>query len=199
MPMLTTLRLSVGVLVLVCGLSVAAEGQQTSTPLEQTLRAALRSRQADPMPIGELSIAYQQKEGGKLGEAVHILAFSCADWGRGLCSTTTLTLNQCIGGAFYPKVEVHGEVDGSLTVERVMPNELVLRFDYGAQIRVSYRTRDTAFGIGFNAGVDKFSGAVVRDSDILRKVISWELVPFTIRNHLFKNFNCPADLPFLRR
>ena len=182
--------------VLVCGLSVAAEGQQTSTPLEQTLRAALRSRQADPMPIGELSIAYQQKENGKLGEAVHILTFSCADLGQGLCSTTTLTLNQCIGGAFYPKVEVDSEVDGSLTVERVMLNELVLRFDDGAQIRMSYRTTDTAFGIGFDA-VAAFSGAVVKDSFILRKVISWELVPFTVKNQLFKNFNCPATLPFL--
>ena len=192
-------RLLGGVLVLVCGLSVAAEGQQTSTPLEQTLRAALRSRQADPMPIGELSIAYQQKENGKLGEAVHILTFRCADWGKGLCSTTTLTLNQCIGGAFYPKVEVNGEVDGSLTVERVMPNELVLRFDDGAQtqIRMSYRTTETVGVIGFDGGVAAFSGAAVKDSAILRKVISWELVPFTVRNQLFKNFNCPADLPFL--
>ena len=53
-------------------------------------------------PNGELRVAYRQSEGGKLSESVHHVALGCSD---GRCSLTTLTLNQCSWGRFYPKIE----------------------------------------------------------------------------------------------
>jgi hypothetical protein len=145
-------------------------------------------------PNGTLSVAYRQLMNPDTGqkslpgwEAVHHIHLSCWD---GRCSLTTLSLNQCVLGAFYPKIERAATDDGDLTVTEIGPGILIaeqrLRAHFTTfKYRFGYDTRtDPDFSRQFGVRearyfkqLTSFSGAAVKQSAILEKVISWELVP----------------------
>src|SRR5262245_23138842 len=78
------------------------------------------------VPNGSLRVAYQQKQDGELSESVHQVDLWCSD---GVCSLTTLSLNQCLpygeGQAFFPKVERTSTLEGNLRSAEVKPGVLV--------------------------------------------------------------------------
>jgi hypothetical protein len=141
------------------------------------------------VPNGTLSVAYRQVEQGKPSDSVHQVELSC--W-EGRCSLSTLTLNQCLnssdGPAFFPKVQRSSTGDGDLVVRSVGTGALQAeetmdgaRFMY----RFNYRERsDPALAktlrlssARFFSGLTGFSGSVVKNSDVLGKVISWDISP----------------------
>lgn len=135
-------------------------------------------------PNGTLRVAYQQSSQGKLSESVHQIELECWD---GLCNLTTLTLNQCwpssAGMAFYPKVQrsslkLVSVTHGTLEVEHLLEGARLL-------YRFTYRERDDAsaaqqLGLRtsrFFVSLTGFSGSAIKSSDVLGKVISWDLIP----------------------
>ena len=141
------------------------------------------------LPGGELVVAYQQLEGGKLSESVHEISLLCIS---GQCSMTTLTVNQCWdspeGKVFFPKIERTSTEEGNLIVIAIEQGVIEVEERYSGttfKYRFKYTTRadppfSARFGIRGNLwfkDLIEFSGAVVKQSDILKKVISWECVP----------------------
>jgi len=140
-------------------------------------------------PNGSLNVAYRQLTQGQLSEAVHQLELQCWD---ARCNVTILTLNQCMqssaGLAFYPKVQRSSTDDGDLRVIRVAPGLLEAEQNLaGARFlyRFSYLEREDpglrqSLGLRISRFFERlsgFSGSVVKSSDVLGKVISWDLVP----------------------
>jgi hypothetical protein len=141
------------------------------------------------VPNGGLEVAYQQLSDGKLSESVHEISLFCTN---GQCSMTTLTVNQCFdspeGKYFSPKIERTSTEEGTLSVilmkqgvieveERHPGATFKYRFEYTTRVDPSL---SQTFGIRSNLwfqNVTGFSGGVVKQSDILKKVISWECVP----------------------
>jgi len=132
-----------------------------------------------PIPDVNLRVAVRQKEDGKLGKSLHIVHLSC--W-QGDCSLTWLTLNQCIGAvggkaAFPPKIERSSTRDGTLQVN---PLGDVIEIketdpDVTTTLRIGYKKRANAV---VARQVTSFSGGVVKNSDVLGKVITVEYIPF---------------------
>jgi hypothetical protein len=145
--------------------------------------------QAQIPPNGTLEVGYRQLQDGKLSDSVHVLHLFCSD---GRCSLTTLSVNQCYptaqGEGFYPKVERTSTDEGNLSVSETTLGSLIAEERYSATIfkyRFSYETYDNVnlskrLGLTTTRYVSRltgFSGSVVKDSAILGKVVSWELVP----------------------
>jgi hypothetical protein len=141
---------------------------------------------ATDVPNGALRIAYRQSEGGKLSEAVFHLSLWCQD---DACSARTLSLNQCAFGVFYPKIE--GSIN--LRVLAVSPGMLILE-ERNPEVTFKYEFRYTTWenpdlsrsvglrGTTWFENVVGFSGAAVKYSVELQKVISWDLVPLKGRS-----------------
>jgi len=154
-----------------------------------TIIVATSGLAADWPPNGELSVAYRQLEEGKLSEGVHRIGLWCLD---GRCSVTTLTLNQCWpfaeGRSFYPKVVRTSTEEGNLWLKETANGELSAEEKYSGatfKYRFTYKIREDSelskmtrtkqtrwFG-----DLTGFSGAVLKDSSILDKIISWQLIP----------------------
>jgi len=141
------------------------------------------------LPNGNLVVAYQQLSEGKLSESIHEISLLCAS---GRCSMTTLTVNQCWdapeGKSFFPKIERTSTDEGNLIViaieqgvieveERYSASTLKYRFKYTTRADPSFSARFGIRGNSWFKDLIEFSGAVVKQSDILKKVISWECVP----------------------
>lgn len=144
--------------------------------------------QENLIPNGTLRVAYQQREEGKLSEAVHQIELWC--WNNE-CSLTTLSLNQVVethlGNGFFPKVERSSTSDGSLIVKRLgkgfieleEKNEAVFTYRFSFTVRENAETSKllgAKHGYYFDKLTD-FSGGAVKSSTILNKIISWDLVP----------------------
>lgn len=143
-------------------------------------------------PDGELAVAYRQRENGKLSQQVFQNWLECS---AGECTLTTLTLGQCIAGAFYPKLQRWTTRDGSLSTDLVAPGVLHAEFKEGGatfQLRFTFESSGRRFG-----RLREFSGGVVKQSDVLNRVITWELVPLRVLDSTVK-FDCPASLDFVR-
>jgi hypothetical protein len=144
---------------------------------------------ADWPPNGSLKVAYRQLSEGKLSESVHHITLWCGD---GRCSLTTLSLNQCgqsgKKGEFYPRVERTSTQEGNLFLTETTNGELgaeekhpeatfKYRFTYKVrqdpELSKIFRSKQTRW-FGDLTG---FTGAVVKDSSVLGKIISWELIP----------------------
>lgn len=143
---------------------------------------------SEQIPNGGLEVAYRQLENGKLSESVHNLILACAD---GECELTTLTLNQCgdfyEGKSFYPKIETSSTRAGNLIIRTIGIGAIEIEEKKSAtfKYRFNYTTKTnpslskligSRTDLYFNKLIN-FSGAAVKQSDILNKVISWELVP----------------------
>jgi hypothetical protein len=152
---------------------------------------------AQAPPNGTLEVAYRQRESSGLSDSVHLLSLTCFD---GNCTATTLTVNQCVpwalpgGGSqsgFYPKVEQAKTVEQNLTVHEMHNSVLsveerhahkdgiVLKYRFGF---TTYDNADLSRQLGLKTiryfqRVTTFSGSAVKDSSVMNKVLSWELVP----------------------
>jgi hypothetical protein len=140
-------------------------------------------------PNGSLSVAYRQSEDGKLGESVFQVTLSCWD---GTCSLTSLSLNQCGFGAFYPKVERWSTDERGFSVAEIAPGRILVEQQGEAQMTYEFRytTRDNPSlaqrlqlkRSRFFENLTGFSGAAVKYSPVQQKVISWNFVPLRGRN-----------------
>jgi hypothetical protein len=105
---------------------------------------------------------------------------------------TTLTLNQCSdlpdGRFFYPKVERSSTYEGNLSA-RPQGDNVLMAEEKHSKVTFRYRFEYTGKsdqglqkGLGlrsnkFFGDLTEFSGAVVKNSAILGKIISWDIVP----------------------
>lgn len=138
---------------------------------------------SETIPDIKLEVAYRKLTEGKLSKSVHNIILSCYD---GQCEMTTLTLNQCVdfpvGNAFYPKIERTSTREGNLLLripeKGVIEAEERIMFDgsFTAKYRFTYDTSDKSDKFILK-DLTGFSGAVVKQSNFLNKVISWDLVP----------------------
>jgi len=147
----------------------------SNAPLESAMQ---RSR----VPNAILEVTIQQKEGQQVGKGLHLLQLFCRD---GDCSLTTLSLNQCgeLGDgtrAFYPKIGRTSTREGNLVVN-VSADVLVIKEtdedsggDYVTTLRIGFE-RDAAGGPATK--ITSFTGGFVKNSTLLKKVITVEYVP----------------------
>jgi len=154
---------------------------------------------SDSIPNADLLVTVQQKEEGKITKGFHILELSCWD---GNCSLSSVSLNQCFESfsgekAFYPKVQYSTTRMGNLKV-RNQGNSLVVQEtgsdiggDYVVNLRFDYKP----------AGKDKivnhligFSGGYVKNSILLKKVLTTDYVPLPKVSQVIK-LDCGVLLP----
>lgn len=155
---------------------------------------------SESIPNAYLRVTVQQREDGKINKGFHVLELSC--WG-GNCSLSSISLNQCgVSGsekqAFYPRVQYSSTIGiGNLKV-RNEGNSIVVQEtgsdiggDYVNNLRFDYET----------TGKDKivtrltgFSGGYVKNSAILKKVITVDFVPLPIANQVME-LDCGVLLP----
>jgi hypothetical protein len=99
--------------------------------------------QSEGIPDGELAITYRQLQDGQLSQAVFQNYLRCSE---GECSLLSLTLNQCIAGKFYPKIQewnTNRGWNGQLSVRLAAPDVVVAEFaEEGArfQLRFTFAT-----------------------------------------------------------
>ncbi len=145
------------------------------------------------VPNGILTVAYRQLLDGKISNAVYQLQLFC--WSNS-CSLTTLTLNLCMDGVFYPAIMRSSTSEGNLSVEtqgdttlivkeNTMGATLLYRFDYISRLHEQYNR------IFFE--ITGFSGSAMKNSAILGRTISWELIPLQGRHPRVK-IDCDASL-----
>ena len=142
------------------------------------------------IPSGKLQITYKQSGESELSQAVFVNTLTCYSE----CELTTVTLNQCMGGAFYPAVQRWTTDDDSLEVDRVAPDTIIASFDAGDaefRLRFVFEQRDDV-SFGYLKG---FSGGVVAQDDFSGEIITWDLVPLSWSESSSFEFDCPATLP----
>jgi hypothetical protein len=154
---------------------------------------------ADNFPNADLLVTVQQKEEGKIIKGFHILELSCWD---GNCSLSTVSLNQCIESfsgekAFYPKVEYSTTWMGNLKV-RNQGNSFVVQQtgsdiggDYVVNLRFDYKPTGKDKIVNHLIG---FSGGYVKNSILLKKVLTTDYVPLPKVSQVIK-LDCGVLLP----
>jgi hypothetical protein len=133
-------------------------------------------------PNGSVSVTYQQVDEGKISPGYHELTLSCYS---GVCELQTITFNQCwdlgsVGSGSYSfiKAERVRTDSGNLKIISASKHTLVLEHRIVGGIityRFSYKLGDDGT-LGLLSLTD-FSGAGSKNSDILGRAISWQLVP----------------------
>lgn len=153
----------------------------------------------DRIPNASLRVTVQQKEEGRITKGFHVLELSCFD---GNCSLSSVSLNQCIETgsgrkAFYPGVQYSATWIGNLKV-RSEGKSLVVQEtgsdmfgDYVNNLRFDYEM--TGEGKIANRLVG-FSGGYVKNSALLKKVLTTEYVPLLKANQVIK-LDCDVLLP----
>ena len=135
----------------------------------------------------KLEWTVQQKTEGKVGNSYHVYSLTCI---KGRCIMYIVTLNRCDEGeraAFFPRAEYWDNIpdeEGTSLLQVMFPKESVVElslrgWDFGTaetKMRLGYRREVPGELI---AVVTSFSGAVVKTSELLNKVISWELEAVT--------------------
>jgi len=146
---------------------------------------------ADSIPNARLRVTVQQKEEGKISKGFHILELSC--W-EGNCSLSSVSLNQCGESgsgkkAFYPKVQYSATWMGNLKVRNEGKSLVVQETgsnmfgDYVNNLRFDYES--TGKGEIANRLVG-FSGGYVKNSALLKKVLTTEYVPLQNADQIMK-------------
>jgi hypothetical protein len=147
------------------------------------------------VPEGVLEIAYRQKEDGQLSSSVHQVELFCYSVG---CALTTITLNQCSDlapgvRAFFPKVDRTSTEDGDLRILRSSPGEIVVEETLGAT-KLTHRFKYSSTPDLPMATLLDYNGVAVRDSPVLKKIVSWELVPFRGSRYVHVDAACKITL-----
>jgi hypothetical protein len=132
----------------------------------------------------------QQKENGKISQGYHINQLVC---GKGTCDLVVVTLNQCFGNEFFPKIERATTRDGSLRVTSRGAETLLLEQPIpGGQIAHRLTIgKDALLG---TVRVLGYSGGFTKDSTTLKRVITVEYVPLKGRD-VTRPLSCQAMLP----
>ena len=144
--------------------------------------AAGPTARTELIPSGSLSVAYRQLMEGKLSDGVFHTHLECH---RGQCSLTTVVLNLCIAGAWYPKIVRWTTLEDNLTVTRASPGLLLVEVkELGTTLRTRFEfTVDLSSPVAKLYGGTRFekltgfSGGAVNASGTAGKVVTWELVP----------------------
>jgi hypothetical protein len=156
------------------------------------------------VPNGSLAVTYRQVEDGEVGKAYHEIQLSCWD---GECELQTVTLNQCWSsidnkdGYSFIKVEKQSTREGNLKIVSLTKGSMALeaRFaDATLTYRFSYQLTDQGL-LGIFSLKD-FSGGMVKNSDILNRVVAIELVPIrTTDSSRFESvkLDCPIRVQAL--
>lgn len=151
------------------------------------------------IPNANLQVTVQQKQEGKVAKGFHVLELTC--W-KGDCSLSTVTLNQCFQSgpdrkAFFPKVQYSTTSLGNLKVINEGKSLVVQETgsdmfgDYVNNLRFDYETADKGKIVNRLVG---FSGGYVKNSVLLKKVLTTEYIPLPKRNQVMK-LDCDALLP----
>jgi hypothetical protein len=152
------------------------------------------------VPNVRLEVTIRQEENGQVEKGYHVLDLLCWD---GECSLTSLSLNQCGPAAsgkqaFYPKIRRTTTAEGNLKVTR-QGNVLVVQ-ETGSDVGGDYVTTHR---IGFEPArgdaifatrVTSYSGGYVKDSQILKRVITVNYVALKNRSQEV-NLDCAVLLP----
>lgn len=172
------------------------------TPIACLLCCATTTAQT-AVPDAHLEVTVQQREDGRLARGLHLLVLSC--WHR-QCSLTSVTLNQCGESgegkrAFYPKVQRSSTPEGNLSVWNA-GNTLVVKEtgadvggDYVTNLRFEYESPPKG---GIATRLVGFSGGFVKNSMILKKVLTIEFVPLPKRYQVV-TLDCGVLLPGVDR
>ena len=147
-----------------------------------------------PVPNGILKVAYRQLTGGKLSDSVHQTELFC--W-NSVCSLSVLTLNRCMDGAFYPAIERFSTLEGNLSVSRPKSDTVLIVDvklpDITLEYRFEYAIKSDEQSNKFFGDLTGFSGAAVKNSTILGRIISWDFVPLQGRYPKIK-LDCDVSL-----
>lgn len=151
------------------------------------------------IPNTSLRVTVQQKENSKISKGYHVLELSC--W-EGSCSLSSVSLNQCFKSgsgeqAFYPKVQYSSTWTGNLKV-RNEGNSLIVQEtgsdmsgDYVNNLRFDYEPVKKDKIINRLVG---FSGGYVKNSQLLKEIITTDYVPLPHANQVMK-LDCSVLLP----
>ena len=150
------------------------------------------------VPNASLEFTIQQKDAQRTEKGFHFLRLFCWD---GECSLTILTLNQCGPSSsgtlgFYPGIARTSTREGNLEVT-TQGNVLVTK-ETGRDIGGDYVT---TLRIGFERPpqgttatlVTSFSGGFVKNSNLLKKVITVEYVPL-LQGHGLQPVRLDCDM-----
>jgi len=127
-----------------------------------------------------LKVAVRQKQGSRIDQGIHLFELFCTG---GRCALQVLSLNQCFAtsdgkSSFHPKIERFSTQEGNLKVTDTGSAVDVEEINVDVGGRSTTRLR---MGYAKYAGqplyVTSFSGAYVKQSDLLKKVISIEYIP----------------------
>jgi hypothetical protein len=165
------------------------------------LAAPVTAFPEDPIPNASLRVTVQQKDGGIIADGFHVLELRCFN---GYCSLSTVSLNQCVDTgsgkmAFYPGVQYSATWMGNLKVRNDRKGLVVQETgsdafgDYVNNLRFDYET----IGEGDSKIASRlvgFSGGYVKNSALLKKVITTEYVPLS-RADQIKRLDCDVLLP----
>src|SRR5574342_75597 len=146
------------------------------------LLVSTRSFALPEIPDALLRVAVQQHQDGKLDRAYHLLELGCY---QGSCVLTSVSLNQCRDAGsgqqgFPPILQRTSTREGNLRVQ--CDGSAFIVEETGMDIGGSY-VNNFRFGVrpvkeGDIAGeLTSFSGAFVKQSILLKRVITVEYVP----------------------
>ena len=148
-----------------------------------------------PLPNITLRVTVQQKEGNTINPGFHVMTLRCYG---GSCELESVSLNQC------DVSPVSGKQSFPVVVERSSTRDESLRVvDVGGTLAVEERGLDMGgsyvnnYRFGYKRDPDRlvsFSGAFVKDSAILEKVITVEYVPLT-GFYSERSLDCAVRLP----
>ena len=131
------------------------------------------------IPNVNFEVTFRQKEEGKFSQGLHVLNLFCYDQ---KCTLIYLSLNQCMkfmsSNSFYPKMELFSTDGGDLQVYD-LGNTIHIKHLNGlanVTLRFSYE-RTGSEPMGIISDLTGFSGGFVKDSVILKKVVTAEYVP----------------------
>jgi hypothetical protein len=154
---------------------------------------------ADDIPNASLRVTVQQKEEGKIQKGFQVLELSC--W-EGNCSLSSVSLNQCAESgsgkkAFYPRVQYSATWMGNLKVKNEGKTLVVQETgsdmfgDYVNNLRFDYESAGKGEIVNRLVG---FSGGYVKDSALLKRVLTTEYVPLRKINQVMR-LDCDVLLP----
>jgi hypothetical protein len=157
----------------------------------------------DNIPNASLRVTVQQKEEGKISKGFHVLELSC--W-EGNCSLSSVSLNQCFDfgsgkKAFFPKVQYSSTWLGNLKVKNEGKTLVVQEIgsdafgEYVNNLRFDYQAVGKGDVVNRVVG---FSGGYIKNSGLLKKVITIEYVPLQKADQVVK-LDCDVLLPGIDR
>lgn len=151
-----------------------------------------------PLPDVNLTVATRCNENSAWGKEINVLTFSCFE---GDCELITLVLNKCISLTDGKKIQTpfaftNSTKGGSLHVQHVGNafHVEIVSGPSGINRKYIFEFIPNSSDTGLVTKLKGFSGAYVKNSDILGKTITTELVPLHGAWQATE-LDCPMELP----